>query len=123
VTTAASRSLPVVGQGIAKLDENKAVNKVLYVPGMRKNLLSVGRFADEGYLTLFSSKQCWIFDKHDSRLVILTGSRERGNHLYRLNNSSVGQRQTSSILGQHRLTQAAGTLNLATTSAQKSIDL
>jgi hypothetical protein len=56
VPTAAGRVLPIVGQGIAKLDKNKAVNKVLYIPGMRKNLLSVGKFVDVGYLTLFGPK-------------------------------------------------------------------
>jgi hypothetical protein len=51
VTTAGGRVLPVMGQGSANLDLTKEIQRVLYVPGMYKNLLSVGKFADEGHYT------------------------------------------------------------------------
>jgi hypothetical protein len=61
ITTAAEKSLPIVGQGQAYLN-NKAVQRVLYVPGMCKNLISVGKFADQGHLTLFGAKKYWILE-------------------------------------------------------------
>jgi hypothetical protein len=52
VTTAGGNSLSIVGQGHATLDKNKGVSTVMYVPGMRKNLLSVGKVADASHYTL-----------------------------------------------------------------------
>jgi hypothetical protein len=63
VTTAGSNSLLVMGHGKTNLDENKVIDNILYIPSMTKNLLSIGKFVDEGLLTLFGSRNCWIFDK------------------------------------------------------------
>jgi hypothetical protein len=55
--------------------------------------------------------------------VILTGSREQRNNLYRLNSWLSERRQTSSLTVQYRFTPITRTANLATVPAQKSIDL
>jgi hypothetical protein len=84
VTTVGGNALPVEGHGKATISDNKVVDNILYVPSMKKNLLSVGKFADQGMITLFSSRNCWIFHKHSPYKVILTGTRESNNSLYRL---------------------------------------
>jgi hypothetical protein len=84
VTTAGGKSLHVIGQGTAIIDNNKSVSRIFYVPGMIKNLLSVGKLIDEGYLILFGSKHCWVFSKNDPRKILLSGSRSPGNSLYHL---------------------------------------
>jgi hypothetical protein len=56
---------------------------------MIKNLLSIGKLADEGYLTLFGPNQCWMFAKDNPRNLLLSGLRSHGNSLYRLHTSSV----------------------------------
>ena len=91
VTTAGGRVLPIMGQGSANLDKNKEIQRVLYVPGMCKNLLSVGKFADAGHYTLFGPHKCWIFAKDNPRRVLFTGSRSHTNSLYRLNSSLQGR--------------------------------
>jgi hypothetical protein len=72
VITVGGNALSVEGHGKAIVSRNKVVDNILYVPGLQKNLLSVGKFADEGLLTLFGFRQCWIFDKHDPYKIILT---------------------------------------------------
>jgi hypothetical protein len=56
VTTVGGNALPVEGHDKAIVSGNKVVDNILYVPGMQKNLLPVGKFADEGLLTLFGSR-------------------------------------------------------------------
>jgi hypothetical protein len=74
---------------------------------MRKNLLPVGNFVDEGHYTLFGPKCCWIFDNYDPYKVLLTGTCDHGNSLYRLDRSVQG---CSSSL-QHRPLAVSPKLN------------
>jgi hypothetical protein len=53
VTTAGGQALPIVGQGTAQISKNKDLYPILYVPGMKRNLLSVSKLADDGNYTLF----------------------------------------------------------------------
>jgi hypothetical protein len=59
------------------------------VPGVRSNLLSVGKFADLGHVVLFNSTQCLIFDKDDLDSVYLRAHRDKNSKLYRLQGKSV----------------------------------
>lgn len=104
ITTANGRSLPVNAQGAITLPGNKRLSEVLYVPGLCKNLLSVGRLADEGHFTLFGAKNCWVFAQDKPTKVLFTGSRSHSNSLYRLNTSLSGNANLSPPLS----------LNLAT---------
>jgi hypothetical protein len=100
VTTVGGHALPIVGQGIAHINKNKEVHSILYIPGMRKNLLSVGKLADDGNYTLFGPRHCWVFDKDNPSNVIFTGTRSHGNGLYRLHASpqiSESWRSSSSL--------------------------
>jgi hypothetical protein len=88
ITTAGGKSLPIVGHSVTTLEKNKSVDQILYVPSIWKNLLSVGKFADAGYYTLFGPKRCWIFDKNNSQKMYLIGVRDSRNSLYRLTTST-----------------------------------
>ena len=94
IITASGRALLVAAQGIVNLPGNKSIYDVFYVPGLCKNLLSIGKLADAGYHTLFGPKDCWVFVRGNLNQVILTGSRTHGNSLYRLNSSLRGTPRT-----------------------------
>jgi hypothetical protein len=63
--------------------EVKTVHNVLYVPGITKNLLSVGSLTDSGYMACFDSTCCYLINKNDKR-IIAEGLRTPQNGLYRL---------------------------------------
>jgi transposase InsO family protein len=63
--------------------EIKNIKNVLYVPGIHRNLLSVGRIADQGYRVEFSSNRVTIWEK-DTKDVLCHDSKMSGNGLYRL---------------------------------------
>jgi hypothetical protein len=114
VSIATGKALPIVGEGVATLD-NKSVDKIMYVPGMCKNLLLVGKFVDLGLYTLLGPKTCWIFKKDNLRAILLTGTREKSNSLYRLNTSLSGF--TPSIQG------LTANLAAATQQQQQTVEL
>ena len=60
--------------------------KVLYVPGVTKNLLSVGKIADQNYGVYFNSTHYFITEPLDLRnlgQIIASGTRDRHNGLYK----------------------------------------
>jgi hypothetical protein len=63
----------------------------MYIPGLRKNLLSVGKLVEEGHYTLFSSRRYWVFSRLDPNHIILTRTREGRNSPYRLSPSTLGR--------------------------------
>lgn len=58
VITANGDSLNVVGHATLSLDNNKSVSEVLYVPGIARNLISVGQLTNAGNVMVFDSKHC-----------------------------------------------------------------
>lgn len=88
VSTANGARLAVAGQGTVTLYNNK-VNKVLYVPGISKNLVSVGKLADHGHHVLFTRRECLVFAKGNSSKICMRGVRDPRNSLYRLTTSSL----------------------------------
>jgi hypothetical protein len=96
VTTAGGQALPIVGQGTAQISKNKDLYPILYVPGMKRNLLSVSKLADDGNYTLFGPTHCWVFDKDNPANIILRGTRSQGTGLYRLH-SPDNHRPLSSL--------------------------
>lgn len=88
IKTASGAALPVVGKGIVTLSDNKILEHVLYVPGVQKNLLSVGALTDKGHRVVFDSKLFYVFEKHDPNKIYLQGTRDSQNNLYRLQTSA-----------------------------------
>ena len=105
ITTANGRTLPVTAQGALTLSGNK-ISEVLYVPGLCKNLLSVGKFADTGHYTLFGPRHCWVFAHDNLNKVILTGTRPHSNSLYRINTSLTGKIKRPSHMSIPRINAA-----------------
>lgn len=62
----------------------KHINQVLYVPGVRTNLFSVGKLTDAGYRVLFSKHNCLIYDKDNPNCIFLRAIRDSRNNLYRV---------------------------------------
>ncbi|KAB2626287.1 retrovirus-related Pol polyprotein from transposon TNT 1-94 [Pyrus ussuriensis x Pyrus communis] len=55
----------VAGFGTLVIDTSKGrkyVKEVMYLPGLKENLLSVGQMDEHGYYLLFGGKMCSIFD-------------------------------------------------------------
>ncbi|KAL3677349.1 hypothetical protein R1sor_027297 [Riccia sorocarpa] len=63
--------------------EIKRVSDVLYVPGLSKNLLSVGRLTDKGVVVIFDTHQCVFFTKTRPIKVIGRATRDSKSGLYR----------------------------------------
>lgn len=86
IRTAAGQILPVAHKGTVKFKdcEVKSVHDILYVPGVKTNLLSVGRFADLGHTIVFNSTSCLIYDIDYPSNIFLQAHRDHRTKLYRL---------------------------------------
>ena len=63
-------STSIVGKGIVSLDNGKTkTQNVLYVKGLKHNILSVSQMCDQGYNLIFHSKGCEIRKATSGRLV------------------------------------------------------
>ena len=60
------------------------MTNVLYVPSLKRNLVSVGSLADQGHVVMFTNKSCIILDNLKNRKVIGKGIRNKTNGLYQL---------------------------------------
>lgn len=97
INTAGGQSLNVEGKGTVEVPTSSGSIKfdnVLYVPGVTKNLLSVGSITDgkERLKVLFDSKQFWILKDSPvpaSHNIVTTGRRDRRNGLYRFRPPSL----------------------------------
>jgi hypothetical protein len=67
------------------------LNKVLYVPAFKRNLMSVGTLADEGRIIVFSGSWFFILNNAIKKCVLLTGYRNRSNGLYTFTNKGAEQ--------------------------------
>jgi hypothetical protein len=75
----------IKGKGSALLKENVKANEVMYVDGLKHNLLSVSQMCDQGTEVVFSSKECVVRDL-DTGKAIIKGKRTP-NNLYILKNN------------------------------------
>ena len=70
ITFGDNASARIVGKGIVSLDNGKTkTQNVLYVEGLKHNLLSVSQMCDQGYNLTFHSKGCEIRKAGSGRLV------------------------------------------------------
>lgn len=68
--------------------EIKDIYGVLYIPGLRKNLLSIGSLTDEGIIVSFDDQKCF-FHSRGIKKIIAEGSYNRKNGLYQLTTLNV----------------------------------
>ena len=86
IRAAGGENHAVHGIGNASVNtESGAINmtNVLYVPSLKKSLMSVGALTDSGCLVYFSATNCYVLD-NTSKHVIASGHRDQTNGLYRL---------------------------------------
>ncbi|XP_070682377.1 uncharacterized protein [Malus domestica] len=60
-----AQSMGQIGFGTLVIDTSKGrkyVKEVMYLPGLKENLLSVGQMDEHGYYLVFGGKMCSIFD-------------------------------------------------------------
>ncbi|CAL8078779.1 unnamed protein product [Prunus armeniaca] len=80
----------IAGMGTLVLDTNsgtKFIKEVMYLPGLRENLLSVGQMDEHGYHLVFGSNMCSIFDDASLENLIMKVEM-RKNKCYPLSLSS-----------------------------------
>lgn len=104
IKTTSGQSLPVHSQGTASIEQSsgeiKHIEHILYVPGVKSNLLSVGKLADFGHLILFDSDKCSIFEKGSNSLY-LQGIRDPRSKLYRVQGKTLPYVPTNSSTTTH----------------------
>ena len=66
-----------MGKGIVSIPGFSALSDVLYLEGLKANLLSIGQFCDDSYEVKFSKDCCSIFNS--SGECIVKGSRSVDN--------------------------------------------
>ena len=80
--------LVVIAKGNVKIEELskeiKTIHNVHYVPGVKSNLLSIGKFIDLGHVVLFNSTLCLIFDRDQPDQVFLRAFRIPKKKLYKV---------------------------------------
>ncbi|XP_043717541.1 uncharacterized protein LOC122665457 [Telopea speciosissima] len=70
----------IKGRGSIKLDKGKLKsNNVLYVSGLKHNLLSVSQLCDDGHAVLFIKEECVIKKTKNGKTVVAQGTRTIGN--------------------------------------------
>lgn len=88
IRTDGVQAMPIAGQGTVHLTNSlgaiKTIHNVLYIPGVKTNLLSVGKLTDARYRVTFDTQHCLIFDRHQSHIVFLQGIRDTRNNLYHI---------------------------------------
>ena len=77
----------IVGRGIVSISDNKIRSEdVLYVEGLKHNLLSVSQICDRGHEVIFKKQGCKVRKAKNGRIVVV-GSRTSRN-LYTLENDT-----------------------------------
>ena len=71
----------ILGRGNVGIGSSTTIENVLYVEGLRHNLLSISQLCDKGYKVNFKSNGCTI--SHDSSCKVLFTSK-RVNNIYLL---------------------------------------
>jgi hypothetical protein len=79
VTSVGGQSHCIEGHGVAEIfltnGEIKSIHNVQYVPGLYRNILSVGKIANLGHMALFDQSSCFIISKEKPFRVIAKGTR------------------------------------------------
>lgn len=76
IVMASGARLPILGKGSVITKRNKKIDNVLYVLGLKRNLMSVSKLTDAGNIVVFTSDSCLIVDKNSPHSLILRASRD-----------------------------------------------
>ena len=67
----------VLGKGTIEIPRLPLLKDILYIKGLKVNLLSITEICDEDFLVQFSKKGCIIIN--EERIQVLEGNRTRDN--------------------------------------------
>jgi hypothetical protein len=85
--------LAIIAKGNIRIEELsgeiKTIRNVLYVRGVKSNLLSVGSFMDLGHVVLFDSTRCLIFYQEQLDLIFLRALQDPKSRLYKVQGKSI----------------------------------
>ena len=60
----------IKGKGIISLPRLPDIVNILYVEGLRVNLLSISQICDQDFMVLFSKGKCLVMNKSGKKLII-----------------------------------------------------
>ena len=61
----------IKGKGIISLPKLSDIAKVLYVEGLRVNLLSISQICDQDFMVLFSKGKCLVMNESRKKLTVV----------------------------------------------------
>ena len=61
----------IKGKGIISLPRLPDIVNILYVEGLRVNLLSISQICDQDFMVLFSKGKCLVMNKSGKKLIIV----------------------------------------------------
>ena len=100
--SAADTNHAIHGQGSVNVPsssgEIKKISSVYYLPGLNRNLLSVGQFTEMGCMVVFDERKCVVVTKLTPCRILATGIRNPGNGLYVLKSVSENLEINSIVL-------------------------
>ena len=59
----------IKGNGIVSLPKLSDIANVLYVKGLRVNMLSISQICDQDFMVLFSKGKCLVMDESGKKLI------------------------------------------------------
>ena len=59
----------IKGKGIISLPDLQDIANILYVEGLRVNLLSISQICDQGFMVLFSKGKCLVMNESGKKLI------------------------------------------------------
>ena len=100
VTCANNSSYPVKGVGKVVLNSAHGgsfiLSHILYVPGIKKNLISVPAVALGGLDVKFSGHKCTVYDLEDAGTIVASGTLRKG--LYRLDHYAASTHDAMAVV-------------------------
>jgi len=75
----------ILGKGTIGNENNFLIHDVLYVEGLKHNLLSISQLCDKGYQVTFRTNSCEIRLPHSKEVLLVS---KRSNNVYLLNISN-----------------------------------
>lgn len=87
LTTTSGHKLSIVGKGKAIVGDNKTLHNVLYVPTATRNLVSIGKLANDGHIIMFDARSCTVVHSCTPQLIAYSSIRTSTNGLYALHSS------------------------------------
>ena len=105
ISTADGASHQVSGIGTTTVSSNSgSINlpRVLYVPALTRNLISVGSLTDEGNLVLFTKERCLILQNNASQTILASGKQDFTNGLYKFGPSSLPHDTINQVISSPR---------------------